>query len=243
MLPRGGMDGQLQSRKQSRTGHPGAFSPRAKMNDPLIHVTVSDSFGGNWMARTAGRIALLLLAGVLPFLVFSGSTFAQNRRQPVSNAPSSQTQPPSNVPPQTSDLTKLENDALGWFEGLLRINTTNPPGNELAAAKYIADILKQEGIPSDIIETVPGRGFLVARLSATALPDPSHALLLMGHLDVVGVDRSKWSVDPFGAVVKGGYLYGRGAIDDKAMAIANLAIFVALKRSSAHLNRDVIYLG
>jgi acetylornithine deacetylase/succinyl-diaminopimelate desuccinylase-like protein len=195
------------------------------------------------MARTAGRIALLLLAGVLPFLVFSGSTFAQNRRQPVSNAPSSQTQPPSNVPPQTSDLTKLENDALGWFEGLLRINTTNPPGNELAAAKYIADILKQEGIPSDIIETVPGRGFLVARLSATALPDPSHALLLMGHLDVVGVDRSKWSVDPFGAVVKGGYLYGRGAIDDKAMAIANLAIFVALKRSSAHLNRDVIYLG
>jgi acetylornithine deacetylase/succinyl-diaminopimelate desuccinylase-like protein len=213
------------------------------MNDPLVYVTVSDYFGGNWMARTTGRIALLVMAGILSF---SGSSFAQNRRQPVSNAASNQSsaaQPLSNASPQTSDLAKLENDALGWFEGLLRINTTNPPGNELVAAKYVADILKQEGIPSDIIETVPGRGFLVARLSATALPDPSHALLLMGHLDVVGVDKSKWSVDPFGAVVKDGYLYGRGAIDDKAMAIANLAVFVSLKRSSAHLNRDVIYLA
>ena len=65
----------------------------------------------------------------------------------------------------------------------------------------------------------------------------------MGHLDVVGVDKTRWSVDPFAAVVKDGYLYGRGAIDDKAMAIANLAVFISLKRSSARLNRDVIYLA
>ena len=126
---------------------------------------------------------------------------------------------------------------------MIRINTTNPPGNELVAAKYIADILQHEGINAQIIETTPGRGFLVARLSASAVPDPSRALLLMGHLDVVGVDKSKWSVDPFGAVVKDGYLYGRGAIDDKGMAIANLAVFISLKRSNARLNRDVIYLA
>ena len=92
-------------------------------------------------------------------------------------------------------------------------------------------------------ETTPGRGFLVARLSATAVPDPSRALLLMGHLDVVGVDKTKWTVDPFGAVVKDGYLYGRGAIDDKGMTVANLAVFIALKRSGARLNRDVIFLA
>jgi len=188
------------------------------------------------MARTVARFTFPLLAGVA-FLC--GSSFAQNHRQAPSKAlPAAPTQ---NSPTVNSDLSRLESDSLVWLQGLLRINTTNPPGNELAAAKYVADILKQEGISSEVIETTPGRGFLVARLSASAVPDPSKALLLMGHLDVVGVDKTKWTVDPFGAVIKDGYLYGRGAIDDKAMTIANLAVFIGLKRSSAHLNRDVIF--
>ena len=149
--------------------------------------------------------------------------------------------------PQTAtpsaDVVKLQGEAIVWLQDLIRINTTNPPGNEIVAAKYIADILKREGIPSEIFESTPGRGFLVARLSATAVPDPSRALLLMAHLDVVGVDKSKWSVDPFAAVMKDGYLYGRGTIDDKGMVIANLAAFISLKRSSARLNRDVIFLA
>ena len=65
----------------------------------------------------------------------------------------------------------------------------------------------------------------------------------MAHLDVVGVDKSKWTVDPFGAVIKDDYLYGRGAIDDKGMLAANLAVFIQLKRSGARLNRDVIFLA
>ncbi len=143
----------------------------------------------------------------------------------------------------SADVVKLQGEAIVWLQDLIRINTTNPPGNEIVAAKYIADILKREGIPSEIFESTPGRGFLVARLSATAVPDPSRALLLMAHLDVVGVDKSKWSVDPFAAVMKDGYLYGRGTIDDKGMVIANLAVFISLKRSSARLNRDVIFLA
>src|ERR1700684_4067337 len=107
---------------------------------------------------------------------------------------------PQYSPAAGPSLTQIQTDALGWLQGLLRINTTNPPGNELAAAKYVAGILDREGIRSEIFETAPGRGFLVARLSASAVPDPSRALLLMAHLDVVGVDKSKWSVDPFGAV-------------------------------------------
>jgi acetylornithine deacetylase/succinyl-diaminopimelate desuccinylase-like protein len=146
-------------------------------------------------------------------------------------------------PAPSADLVKLQGEAIVWLQDLIRINTTNPPGDEIVAAKYIADVLKREGIPSEIFESTPGRGFLVARLSATAVPDPSRALLLMAHLDVVGVDKSKWSVDPFAAVMKDGYLYGRGTIDDKGNLVANLAVFISLKRSSVRLNRDVIFLA
>ena len=145
--------------------------------------------------------------------------------------------------PSQASLTVIETEALGWLQDLIRINTTNPPGNELAAAKYIAGILQKEGIPPEIFESTPGRGFIVARLSAGPIPDPSRALLLMAHLDVVGVDKSKWTVDPFGGVIQGGYLYGRGSIDDKGMLAANLAVFISLKRSGARLNRDVIFLA
>jgi acetylornithine deacetylase/succinyl-diaminopimelate desuccinylase-like protein len=126
---------------------------------------------------------------------------------------------------------------------LLRTNTTNPPGNELAAAKSIANILQKEGIPSELLELSPGRSALVARLRSAALADPSKALLLVAHMDVVGVDRSHWTVEPFAALIKDGYVYGRGTIDDKGMLAANLAAFIALKRSGAHLNRDVIFLA
>jgi acetylornithine deacetylase/succinyl-diaminopimelate desuccinylase-like protein len=75
------------------------------------------------------------------------------------------------------------------------------------------------------------------------MADPSKALLLVAHMDVVGVDKSKWTVDPFGAVIKDGYLYGRGAIDDKGMLAANLAAFITLKRANLRLSRDVIFLA
>lgn len=141
------------------------------------------------------------------------------------------------------DLNKLNDDAVGWLQGLIRIDTTNPPGNELTAAKYLADILQKEGIPAEVDQSAPGRGILIARLAASPLPDPAHALLLLGHLDVVPADKSKWLVDPFGAVIQDGYLYGRGAIDDKSMLVANVAVLVALKRANVSLNRDIILLA
>jgi acetylornithine deacetylase/succinyl-diaminopimelate desuccinylase-like protein len=149
----------------------------------------------------------------------------------------------SQAPPPSGAMLQLGIEATNWLQDLIRINTTNPPGNELAAAKYIGGILDKEGIHYDIFESAPGRGILVARLSASAMPDPSKALLLLAHLDVVGVDRSKWTVDPFGGIISGSYLYGRGAIDDKAMLAANLATLVELKRTNARLSRDVILLA
>jgi acetylornithine deacetylase/succinyl-diaminopimelate desuccinylase-like protein len=141
------------------------------------------------------------------------------------------------------DLTVLAGEAQGWLADLIRINTTNPPGNELAAAKYVAGILQKEGIPNEVFEVAPGRGVVVGRLQAGPLPDAANALLLDAHLDVVGVDASKWSVDPFAAVIRDGYLYGRGSIDDKGMLAANLATIVALKRGAVRLRRDVIFLA
>jgi acetylornithine deacetylase/succinyl-diaminopimelate desuccinylase-like protein len=156
--------------------------------------------------------------------------------------------PPSPTPvqaaglPQT-DTAALSKEALVWLAQLIQINTTNPPGNEQAAAKYVAGVLQKEGITPELLEVAPGRSAVVARLRSSAISDPARALLLVAHLDVVGADRARWTVDPFGAVMKDGYIYGRGALDDKSMLAANLATIVALKRSNARLNRDVIFLA
>src|SRR5882672_6500259 len=141
------------------------------------------------------------------------------------------------------DLGKLAEEAQGWLSDLVRINTVNPPGNEAAAAKYIAAIFQKEGISNEVIEIAPGRSIVIARLQAGPLPDPANALLLVAHQDTVGVDTKKWTVDPFSATIREGYLYGRGSMDDKAMLAANLAIMVAFKRTSARLARDVIFLA
>ncbi len=141
------------------------------------------------------------------------------------------------------DLLQLTAEAQTWLTDLIRINTTNPPGNELEAAKYIQNVLQRENIPAEVLEMKPGRGIVVARLQAGPLPDSSKALLLVAHLDVVGVERAKWSVDPFAATQKDNYIYGRGAIDDKGMVAANLAAFIGLKRSGIRLTRDVIFLA
>jgi acetylornithine deacetylase/succinyl-diaminopimelate desuccinylase-like protein len=141
------------------------------------------------------------------------------------------------------DAAQLHVDATQWLANLIRIDTTNPPGNEQATAIYLTGILEKEGMTPELLDVAPGRSAVVARLRSSAVPDPARALLLVSHLDVAGADRAKWTVDPFGGVIKDGYLYGRGAIDDKGMVVANLATLIALKRSGARLNRDVIFLA
>jgi acetylornithine deacetylase/succinyl-diaminopimelate desuccinylase-like protein len=194
------------------------------------------------MARL--RVPALAVAFIA---LFAGLLLSLFVSAPASRAQSTPPPPygPGAESPATANpsLSQIEIEAIGWLQGFMRINTTNPPGNELVAARYLADILQKNGIQADVFESTPGRGIVVARLSATAVPDPARALLLMGHLDVVGVDKTKWTVDPFGAVLKDGYIYGRGAIDDKGMTIANLAVFIAIKRSGMHLTRDIIFLS
>jgi acetylornithine deacetylase/succinyl-diaminopimelate desuccinylase-like protein len=138
------------------------------------------------------------------------------------------------------DPKEAQEEAVKFLSELVKIDTSNPPGNETRAAEYIKSVLAAEGIPAEIFESAPGRGNLVARLKGNGKKRP---LLLLGHLDVVGVERDKWTVDPFSAIIKDGYLYGRGSIDDKSMDAANLEVFLLLHRSKVPLDRDVILLA
>ena len=141
---------------------------------------------------------------------------------------------------QAPDFPKASDEAVKFLGDLVRIDTSNPPGNETRAAEYIKNVLAREGIDAQLYESAPGRGNVVARLKGNGKKRP---LLLMAHLDVVGVERDKWTVDPFGGSIKDGYLYGRGSIDDKSMDAANLEVFLLLHRLKVPLDRDVILLA
>src|SRR5689334_15885445 len=97
--------------------------------------------------------------------------------------------------PRNPDWKKLEPEILEIFTQLLKIDTSNPPGNETQAANVIKAILEREGIPARLFASDPARANLVARIKGTGSKRP---LLIMGHTDVVGVQREKWTTDPFG---------------------------------------------
>jgi acetylornithine deacetylase/succinyl-diaminopimelate desuccinylase-like protein len=129
-------------------------------------------------------------------------------------------------------------EALVHFKELLRIDTTNPPGNERAATEYLARVLDAEGIPYQVVESEPTRASLIARLSGSGRRAP---LLLNGHLDVVPVEREHWRHDPFGAEEHDGCIWGRGAVDMKNMVAMSLMALLLFKRAGVPLDRDVIF--
>lgn len=145
---------------------------------------------------------------------------------------------------QEPDWSAASRETLAHLQAMIRLNTVNPPGNELQVARHLEAALKGEGIETHLFEPAPGRGALVARLKGDGSRQP---VLIMGHMDVVGVERDKWSVDPFAAEVRDGYLYGRGAIDDKGMLAVNLETMLLLKRNvidkGGTLSRDVIFVA
>ena len=150
------------------------------------------------------------------------------------------------VSAQAPTDAQILRDATTQLQALIRINTTNPPGNELQSARFLDSLFKQAGIESRVYESAPGRGAVVARIRGGAGAAAKSPVILMGHMDVVGVSRDQWSVDPFTAEIRDGVLIGRGAIDDKGMLIANLQAMLALQRrvrAGATLTRDVIYVA
>lgn len=137
------------------------------------------------------------------------------------------------------DWTALQDEVIAHLQALLRFDTSNPPGNETPAAEYLAGVLRAEGIEAEVVEAEPGRGSVAGRLRAehpTARP-----LLLTGHIDVVTVERDKWTRDPFGGDLQDGFVWGRGALDMKSMVAAELTVILALKRAGVKLNRDILF--
>jgi acetylornithine deacetylase/succinyl-diaminopimelate desuccinylase-like protein len=131
-----------------------------------------------------------------------------------------------------------KSEILKHYRDLIRIDTR--AGNETKAVEYIRQVLQAEGIPSETFALDPARANLVARLKGNGSKRP---LLILAHTDVVGVQPEKWPVDPFGAIIQDGYVWGRGSLDDKPVLAANLMVMLLLKRNSVKLDRDVIFLA
>lgn len=120
------------------------------------------------------------------------------------------------------------------------IDTTNPPGNELAAARFLQGVLARDGVASEILESAPGRANLIARLEGQ---QPGKALMLMHHMDVVPASAGEWSVPPFAGKLQNGEVWGRGAIDNKGGGVAQLLALLLLKRLGTPPLHDVVLLA
>jgi len=138
------------------------------------------------------------------------------------------------------DWRAVTPEIMQHFEDVLRIDTSNPPGNESKAAAFLQQILEKEGIPCKQFALEPSRANLVARIKGNGSKRP---ILVMGHTDVVTTQRDKWTFDPFSPTHKGGYVYARGASDDKPHVVAGLMLLLLLKRMNVKLDRDVIFLA
>lgn len=181
----------------------------------------------------------LWLAAVVLVLAACGGTVPQPQPAPVEALPDRV--PLATWPPATdAEWQSLTGETARLLSAYLRINTTNPPGNEIAAARWLAAVLRRDGIESQIFEPRPGKANLVARLKGDGSARP---LILLNHMDVVLASQDHWQVDPFAGVIRDGFVWGRGALDMKGEAIVHLMTFLALKRAGIPLKRDVVFLA
>ena len=143
----------------------------------------------------------------------------------------------------SADRLKQYSDlALQWEQEYLRIDTTNPPGNEMRSAAFFKKIFDAEGIENRVFEYVPGRADIWARVPHNTT-EAKRPIILLNHMDVVTSDASHWKAPPFSAAILGDSIYGRGAQDMKSEGLAQLVVMVMLKREKAALDRDIIFLA
>jgi len=166
---------------------------------------------------------------------------------------------------QRSTRAQAPDEITRLLQEYVRIDTSNPPGDTRKAADFLAGVFQRDGIRVERYESAPGKAILYARLKATVSPPAGKPIILMHHMDVVPADRSQWKTDPFtptittaergdgvpaerdrGAGAPGvnnAHIWGRGAMDMKGQAVAQILAFLRLKRERVALNRDVILLS
>ena len=142
--------------------------------------------------------------------------------------------------PYLLDWDALGAEAIDYLVDLVRIDSSNPPGNETQVAEYLRDALAAEGIVSTLYSDDPERANLVARYRGNGRKRP---ILIMGHTDVVGVQAENWSEPPFSGIRKDGYIWGRGTLDDKDNVTAGLMVMLLLHRLEVPMDRDIIFLA
>jgi acetylornithine deacetylase/succinyl-diaminopimelate desuccinylase-like protein len=141
---------------------------------------------------------------------------------------------------QAPDWSKVNDEAMRHFQALVQIDSTDPPGNETRVAEYVKKTLEAEGIPVTLAAKDPARANVIARLKGNGSKRP---LLIMGHSDTVRVDPAKWTFPPFSATRQGGYVYGRGTLDDRSDLLSAMMTMLMLKRQKTPLDRDVIFVS
>ena len=140
--------------------------------------------------------------------------------------------------PSAIDWEPLHAEALDVLVRYLRIDSSNPPGNEAPAARFLGALIAAEGIQCRYLETAPGREIVYARLPGDGGGRP---LLLCNHTDVVPVEADQWTVPAFDGLVRDGRVYGRGAVDMKGPAVMQLFAFLLAQRQRLSLTRDLIF--
>jgi len=138
------------------------------------------------------------------------------------------------------NFTRAGEEGIKILADVIRINTVNPPGDELPAALFYKKLFEEAGLKPEILKPSETRANLIVRLKGKGTAGP---LILLSHLDVVGVEKEKWKYDPFGAAVDDGFLYGRGAIDDKGMGALFAELVLLIVRHKIPLNRDILYVA
>ena len=137
--------------------------------------------------------------------------------------------------------TNNENhDPVKLLSDLIRIDTSNPPGNEEAAVQFLEALLLKEGIKAEIFSPEPRRANILARLKGKMRGSP---VILLGHLDVVPAHDEGWMAPPFSGAVQDGFIYGRGAIDMKSQVVCQLLSFIGIHREGILPERDLIFLA
>ncbi len=187
--------------------------------------------------KSLKRVTLALIVWSAMSTTSYAHSFEESRQETRNDSPIIQRAPA----PRPLDYGKLTQEATELLSKYIQIDTTNPPGNELPAAKLLRQKFLEDGIPATVWEPAPGRGIVAARLHGAARH--GKALVLLNHLDVIGTNPRQWQVPPFSGEVKDGAVWGRGALSNKGSGVVELMAMLAVKRSGILLNRDVIFLA
>jgi acetylornithine deacetylase/succinyl-diaminopimelate desuccinylase-like protein len=183
----------------------------------------------------------LLFSCMLACLAISTTVFAASPAASPNVAPAESRGVTKAPPPQPINWDRVTQEATDLLSKYIQINTTNPPGNEIEAARLLREKFLTDGIPATTWEPQHGRGIVAARLRGIGKHNKS--IILLSHMDVVPADQKEWQVPPFSGTVKDGKIWGRGAIDDKGPGVIELMAMLAIKRAGILLNRDVLFVA